>query len=162
MIHKYWGNVKEDWAGFTSDIIFSNPFFDKQNVEIFLGEEYDEDGEEIDTPPAIEFLDAFADTYQKFITNIEKHLSEIQQKAFDRYKKVYAHYYENQEKSGELPLNIDNVEKHNSYIKDLMYLRVLEDETIKLTIRYAIDTEQGLEFCFTSGMISAVGGIAET
>ena len=54
------------------------------------------------------------------------------------------------------------MEKHTIYIKDFLYLRVLEDKTIKFSIRYGLDTEHGLEFCFTSGMISAVGGIAET
>mgnify|MGYP001760125161 CR=1 FL=1 len=72
------GNVKDNWAGFTSDITFSNPFFDKQNVDIFLGEEYDEDGEEIEEPPTENKLNDFAETYQNFIRNIEQHLADIQ------------------------------------------------------------------------------------
>ena len=89
-------------------------------------------------------------------------MADIQQKSFERYQKLYARYYENLEKSGEQPLKIDTVEKHNIYIKDLMYLRVLEDKTIKISIRYRLDTEHGLEFRFTNGMITEVGGIAET
>ncbi|WP_268849381.1 DUF6985 domain-containing protein [Flavobacterium aestivum] len=162
MIHKYWGNVEEDWAGFSSDTTFSNPFFDKQNVEIFLGEEYDEDGEEIEELPTENQLTEFAETYQMFIENIEMNIRNIQDKAYERYLKLYAHFYENPEKSGEPALNIDNTDKHNDNIKEIIYLRVLDDKTIKLSIRYKLDTEHGLEFKFVGGQIANVGGIAET
>lgn len=162
MKHNYWGNVKINWAGFSSDITFSNPFFDRQNIEIFLGEEYDEDGEEIEIFPTENQLAEFAGTYQKFLENIEKNISSIQEKAYERYLKLYAHFYENDEKSGEPALNIDSANKHNEYIKEIMYLRVLSNETIKLSIRYKLDTEHGLEFKFVSGQITNIGGIAET
>lgn len=160
--HQYWGNVEQDWAGFSAEITFSHLFFSEQNITIFLGEEFDEDGEEIEEAPTENQLNAFAETYQSFITNFEKHLREMQIKAFERYQKLYAHYYENPEKSGEPALNIDNIEKHNEYIKEIMFLRILEDDNIKLSIRYQIDTEHGLEFRFENGKIVAVGGIAET
>lgn len=160
--HKYWGKVEEDWAGFSSDITFSNPFFDKQTVEIFLGEEYDEDGEEIEEFPTENRLTEFAETYQNFTENIELNIKIIQDKAYERYLKLYAHFYENPEKSGEPALNIDNVDKHNENIKEIMYLRVLDHKTIKLSIRYKLDTEHGLEFKFVGGKITNVGGIAET
>lgn len=162
MTHKYWGNVEEDWAGFSSDITFSNPFFEKQNNEVFLGEEFDEDGEEIDEPPTESKLTKFAETYQNFIENIEINIKSIQDKAFERYLKLYAHFYEDSAKSGEPALNIDNVDKHNDSIREIMYLRVLDEKTIKLSIRYALDTEHGIEFRFEDGKIAAVGGIAET
>jgi len=162
MTHKYWGNVEEDWAGFSSDITFSNPFFEKQNSEVFLGEEFDEDGEEIDEPPTESKLTEFAETYQNFIENIEINIKSIQDKAFERYLKLYAHFYEDSAKSGEPALNIDNVDKHNDSIREIMYLRVLDEKTIKLSIRYALDTEHGIEFRFEDGKIAAVGGIAET
>ena len=162
MIHKYWGKVEEDWAGFSSDITFSNPFFDKQNVEIFLGEEYDEDGEEIEEFPTKKQLTEFAETYKNFIENIEINIKSIQDKAYKRYLKLYAHFYENSEKLGEPALNIDNVNKHNKNIKEIIYLRVLNEKTIKLSIRYKLDTEHGLEFKFVGGQLVNVGGIAET
>lgn len=162
MTHKYWGTIEEDWAGFSSDITFSNPFFDKQNIEFFLGEEYDEDGEEIEEFPTENRLTEFAETYQNFIESIEINIKSIQDKAYERYLKLYAHFYENSEKSGEPALNIDNVVKHNENIKEIMYLRVLEDKTIKLSIRYKLDTEHGLEFKFVGGQITNVAGIAET
>lgn len=160
--HPYWKTVGEDWAGFSAEITFSHPFFEKQNVEIFLGEEYDEDGEEIEETPDGSQLDAFAASYQSFLNHFEAHLQNIQIKAFERYQKLYEHYYENPDKSGEPALQINNVEKHNEYIKEIMYLRILEDDTIKLSIRYQIDTEHGLEFRFENGAITAVAGIAET
>lgn len=162
MTHKYWGNVEEDWAGFSSDITFSNPFFDNQNIEIFLGIEYDEDGEEIEELPTENQLTEFAETYQNFIVDIETNIKSIQDKAYERYLKLYAHFYENSEKSGEPALNIDNADKHNDHIKEIMYLRVLDEKTIKVSIRYKLDTEHGLEFKFVGGQITNVGGIAET
>jgi len=162
MTHRYWGNVEADWAGFSSDITFSNPFFDTQNVEVFLGDEYDEDGEEIEELPSENQLKEFAETYQNFIADIEKNINSIQDKAYERYLKLYAHFYENFEKSGEPALNIDNADKHNDHIKEIMYLRVLDDKTIKVSIRYKLDSEHGLEFKFVGGQIKDVGGIAET
>lgn len=160
--HQYWGNVEQDWAGFSAELTFSHSFFENKGVEIFLGEEFDEDGEEIEEAPTPNQLDAFAASYQKFIANFEEHLRAMQTKAFERYQKLYAHYYENPEKSGEPALNIDSIEKHNEYIKEIMFLRVLDENAIKLSIRYQIDTEHGLEFRFENGQIVAVGGIAET
>ncbi|MEZ0184229.1 hypothetical protein AB9T89_18425 [Flavobacterium oncorhynchi] len=160
--HPYWGNVEEDWAGYSSDIYFSYPFFDKPKTEVFLGDEYDEEGEEIETPPTEKQLTAFAETYRIFIDNIENRLADLQLKSFERYKRVYAKYYENSEQSGEPPLNIDSIEKHNDYIKDLMYLRISDNKTIRVTIRYKLDTEHGIEFKFVDGQIEDVGGISET
>lgn len=160
--HPFWGTVEEDWAGFSSDISFSHSFFDEQGIEIFLGDEYDEDGEEIELPPSDEELDHYSETYKKFIDNFDEHLINLQKKAFERYTKLYAHYYENSEKSGQPPLNIDTVEKHNKYITDLMQLRISEGKNIRLTIRYELDTEHGLEFKFVDNQIQEVGGIGET
>jgi hypothetical protein len=162
MKHPFWGKVESDWAGFSSDIYFSQSFFDKQEIDVFLGEEYDEEGEEIDDPPTKTQLTEFAETYKSFISNIENCLSDLQLKAFERYKKIYAKHYENTKESGNPPLNIDSVEKHNEYIKEIMYLRILDEKTIKVSIRYTLDTEHGLEFKFVDGKIQNIGGIAET
>lgn len=160
--HPYWGSVDQDWAGFSPDISFSHPFFTEQNITIFLGEEFGDEGEEIEEPPTEDQLAAFAVSYQDFLDNIHSSLNAIQNKAFDYYKKHYAHYFENPEKSGEAALGIDTVEKHNKYIKELMYLRVLENNTIKISVRYQVDTEHGIEFKLVGGQVEKVGGIAET
>lgn len=162
MKHRYWGSIEKGWAGFSSDITFSNPFFDKQNAEVFLGEAYDDDGEEIEEFPTENQLNEFAETYQNFIENIESNIQSIQDKAYERYLKLYAHFYENSQKSGEPPLNIDSIIKHNGSIKDIIYLRVLDNKTVKLSIRYKLDTEHGLEFKFVRGKVVDVGGIADT
>lgn len=92
--HPFWGKVEQDWAGYSAEITFYHPFFKNSGVEIFLGEEFDEDGEEIESPPTAEMLLAFARTYKNFLDNIENNLIAIQQAAFDRYQKIYAKYYE--------------------------------------------------------------------
>jgi hypothetical protein len=160
--HPFWGNVEQDWAGFSAETTFSHPFFENGNVEIFLGEEYDEDGEEIEDPPTRDRLSAFADTFRNFSDNIESRLDAIQLAAFERYQKLYAKYYENPEESGAPALGIDSPEKHNVHIKEIMHLRILEDDSLKITIRYALDTEHGLEFKFSGDQIVAIGGISET
>ena len=160
MTHKFWGTIKEDdWAEFTSDITFSHPFFNEQNIEIFLG---DEDGEEIEDFPTEQQLTEFAETYQMFIEDIESKLQSIQNKAFERYLELYAHFYENPDKSGKPALNIDSVEKHNDAIKDMTALRVSGGKTLRLSIRYLLDTEHGLEFKFVDNQLVKMAGIAET
>src|SRR5690554_6379574 len=83
MTHKYWGKVEEDWAGFSSDITFSNPFLDKQNDEILLGEEYDEDGDEIEEFPTENLLTEFAETSRYSIENLEINIKSIQDQAYE-------------------------------------------------------------------------------
>ena len=43
-----------------------------------------------------------------------------------------------------------------------MYLRISDNKTIRVTIRYKLDTEHGIEFKFVDGQIEDVGGISET
>lgn len=160
--HPYWGKVEQDWAGFSAEITFSHPFFNNSSVEIFLGEEYDEDGEEIDEAPTENMLSAFADTYRDFLDNIENRLNAIQHGAFERYQKLYAKYYEDPLQSGQPAMNINNVEQHNPHIREIMYIRILDEDTLKVSIRYALDTEHGLELKFTGGKVVALGGISET
>jgi len=158
----FWKNVDLDWAGPSSDITFSHPFFSSQAVEVFLGDEFDEEGEEVEEVPSDELLNEFEKTYKDFTENIEDRLQQIQTAAFEHYQKLYAHYYENEKKSGEKPLQITSVEKHNPYIKELMYIRISEGNTLRLPIRYGIDEEHGIEFKFVDGKINKVDGIAET
>jgi hypothetical protein len=160
--HEYWGEVEQDWAGFSSDISFSHPFFEEQHISVFLGEEFDDEGEEIDEFPTENQLTDYAKTYQDFLVAIEANLSTVQHQAFDYYKKHYAHYFASPEKSGEPALHIDTVEQHNEYIKELLYLRISKENTITISIRYKLDTEHGIEFKFVNGRIEKVGGIANT
>ncbi|MGD1841871.1 MAG: hypothetical protein ACFB0B_13400 [Thermonemataceae bacterium] len=158
----FWKNIAFDWAGVSSEVAFSHPFFDNQEVEIFLGEEFDEEGEEVGTLPTEEELKAYENTYKAFLENIAQHLSAIQQAAYQRYREVYAAYYESEEKSGAPPLQITSVEAHNPYIKELLYLKITEDNTLRVLIRYQLDEEHGLEFKFVNGKLVTIGGIAET
>lgn len=159
--HSYFGTVEQDWAGYSAALTFSHSFFVEQ-VELFLGEEFDEEGEEVETPPTEEQLYEMALTHRAFVENVEEYLKAMQEGAYEYYQAHYAHYYEDEAKSGDAPLQIDSVEKHNIYIKELMAMRLLEGGVIVIPIHYGLDTEHGLEFRFTNGIITAVGGISET
>jgi cell wall assembly regulator SMI1 len=158
--HKFWGNVQKDLAGISSDRFFKIPHF-KANVEVFLGEEFDEDGNEIEKLPTKKQLDSFEKTFNIFLENINDIIFQIKEKTFVRYKKIYANYYEDSKQSGKEPLNIDTKEKHFKYVKDVLNIRILKRNSIQIAIRYDLDTEHGLEIKFTNNKIVGIGGIAE-
>lgn len=160
--HKFWGEVEEDWAGFSAANTFSIPHFEQQQVTVFLGEEFDEEGDEIDTPPDREELDAYEATFSSFIDQLDHIIIEIKEQSFRRYQKLYAHYYEDEAKSGQPPLNINTPGKHFQHLKEINYIRVLPNQTIQIPIRYGIDTEHGLEIRLENNSITAMAGIAET
>lgn len=160
--HKYWGEVEEDWAGFSAEKTFNIPHFEQQNVTLFLGEEFDEDGEEIDTPPSPEELDAYEATFSSFLENLDTIIIAIKEQSFARYQKLYAHYFEDQAKSGAAPLNINTPGKHFQHLKEIMYIRILSNHTLQIPIRYGIDTEHGLEIRLENNKIVTMAGIAET
>lgn len=156
--HHFWTNVREDWAGFSSDVEFRHPFFGKEAVTIFLREE---DHEEDEQPPSQKQLDEYAETYKSFLANVDAILYNLQTAAYRHYQQLYAHYFENSDKSGEAALGIDSVEKHNDYIKDILEIRILHDNVIKIAISYVVDPEHGLEFKLVDNKIVSIGGIAE-
>lgn len=160
--HAFWGDVQQSWAGIAAQKVFKIPYFNEDEIEIFLGEEFDEEGEEIDILPAKKQLDNFQKTFRSFLENIDTVILKIKEKAFERYQKLYAAYYEDSAKSGQEPLNIDTYEEHFKYIKEVQYLRVLEENTMQIIIRYELDTEHGLEIKLKNNEIIAIGGIAET
>jgi hypothetical protein len=160
--HEFWGKVEADWAGFSAEHTYIIPHFGNKEIEVFLGEEYDDDGDEIETPPSQEQLDRYKITFLNFINNMDTVISEIKEKAFARYLGVYAHFYEDKTKSGEEPLNIDSSEKHFQFMKEINLIRVLDGDVIKIPIHYELDTEHGLEIKLRNNRVVEVGGIAET
>ena len=161
MQHSFWENITESHGEYMTSVQFLSAFFQGKH-EFYLGDLYDEDGEEIEEEPTTEQLDEFAETYQSFILHWPQLLAQLQEKAFARYQELYAHYYENSEKSGEPALNIDSIEKHDPYILDLLNIHIGTNQTVRLAIRYKLDTEHGLEFLFVNNKLIGVGGIAET
>ncbi|WP_378177901.1 DUF6985 domain-containing protein [Aquimarina sp. SS2-1] len=160
--HKYWGKVEEDWAGYSAEVLLESEHFDNKEITIFLGREFDEDGEEIETIPSNNELNDFEYTYSSFIAELEKIIEKIKEKTFERYLKLYAHYYENEEESGEKPLGILTKDNHFEYIKYINYIRILDHGNIKILIRYKIDTEHGIEIRLENNKIIDIGGIGET
>ncbi|MBL6446387.1 hypothetical protein JMN32_08715 [Fulvivirga sp. 29W222] len=160
--HKYWGSIEEDWAGFSAEIVFYSKHFSSKPITIFLGSEYDDEGEEVETVPTHDELDNFEKTYTAFLADLDEVVDEIKEKTFERYLKLYAHYYENAHKSGEEPLNIDSKDKHFENIQDVNYIRILRHGNIQIPIRYKLDTEHGIEIRLENNKIIDIGGIAET
>ena len=67
MHHLFWGTVTERFGEYMTEIIFKSNFFQHGN-EFYLGDLFDEDGEEIEDAPSAEQLDEFAQTYNLFCT----------------------------------------------------------------------------------------------
>lgn len=175
-VNNYFGKVENDWAGFSSEYKITIPHFEKE-VEVFLGEEFDEYGDEVSSPPTVQQLVEFEQTLKSFLSNLDCVIGDIQQSAFEYYQRVYAKYYEkpfevifensmiHKTADGELhaPLNIDSKEKHFAYMKNIVELiRVLDNKTIVIPIRYALDEEHGLEIKITNNKNAKVAGIADT
>lgn len=179
--HNYFGQVKKDLQGFSAEHKFEIPYFKVYNntvsVKVYLGEQYDENWRKIDTPPVQTQLDEYEKTLRNFLAEIDNIIVDIQEKAFEYYQERYAGYYEKpfevlfdntkiqEVGNGELhpPLHIDSKEKHFEYMKEILgYIHVLENNTLRIPVSYALDEEHGLELKIVDNKVEAVGGIAET
>lgn len=160
--HSFWGQIIDSWAGYSTEKLFEIPHFDKDSIEIFFGDQFDEEGDEVGAVPTKKQLDGYEKTWTEFLQNLDDIIVEIKQKTFARYLEVYARYYENKVESGQEPLQIDSAEKHFDEIKTIIELRVLKNKTVKIGIRYGLDTEHGLELKIKNNKLIAIGAIAET
>lgn len=158
MNHPYWGGITESWNELVTINKFSIPYFD-QDIKIHLGRE-DNEEEEINIP-ITDQLDDFKETFKNFLHDIEKIVPDIKQQTFDRYNKLYAHYYEDESKSGQEPLNIDTPEKHFEALKDINYIRIQEKGVIHIPIFYGLDREHGIEIKIKDNKVECIGGIGE-
>lgn len=152
MEHKFWGKINENWIGFLSDVKFKIPYLKKEEIEIYLGRDR--------SIPDEQEMDDYEKTFRSFLDNIKDAMDEIKKETFTRYKNIYAKYYEDFNRSGEEPLNIDTDEKHFEYIQDILYIRILKRNTLKILIRYDLDPEHGIEIKMKKNKIIAIGGIA--
>lgn len=154
--NQYWGEVIEDWAGYSSEYKFKIPYFEKESI-IFLDDEFDEDGEE-KYAPSNEQLDNYAQTFDSFLKNIDKTIVDIKEKSYERYKRIHSKYYE----SKNPPLILKDAETHFKYMRDVLYIRVSDDDVVRILIHYDLDAEHGLEIKIQDNKVVAIGGIAET
>lgn len=175
--HHYFGNVhkKEFWSGFHSGKTFKVPYFEKE-IYVYLGSEYDDEDEEIETPPTDEQLAEFEQTFKSFLDNIDSIIIDIKQSAFDYYQKYYAKYYEKDfdvlfandkvqpPKEGKHPpLGISQKEQHFEYMNDILEaIRILKNHTIIIPFCYTLDQEHGLEIKLVDNKVAEIGGIGET
>ncbi|MBX0289529.1 hypothetical protein K3G63_03720 [Hymenobacter sp. HSC-4F20] len=159
LTHPFWGIVEESWAGMAPQKKFDLPGFE-QPVEVFLGEELFEADEEYDL--SLAQLDEYAATFQAFIAEAPRLLPEFQQQTFARYQELYASFYEDPAQSGAPALHLRTPEEHFAYLQDVAYLRITEGQTLRLSIRYGLNPEHGLEIRFEVNQLAEMGGIAET
>jgi hypothetical protein len=172
MKHNYFGKIEKGWSGFSSEFKFKIPYFDKE-TEIFLGLEWDDDGEEIEVPPNENELNEYENTLRNFLEKIDEVVDLIKEGAFEYYNKIYAKYYENEfivdsffetnRQNGEKhePLNIKTKELHFSYMKDLNYIRILKNNRIVLPIFYKLDSEHNIEILLKDNKLIMITGMGE-
>jgi len=140
-------------------------------VEVFLGAEYNEDGEEIEALPTENEVLDYENTFKNFLENIDEIIIEIKEKSFENYKEHYAEYYEKSfildglfetdKKEGEVhePLNITTQDIHFEYMKNINYLRVLNEKIIIMPIHYKLDREHGLEIILKDNKVIGIDGM---
>jgi hypothetical protein len=172
MESKYFGKIGLDWAGVLAEHTFTIPCFDK-TIEVFIGSEFDDDGEEVKTLPMENELLEYEKTLKNFMENINEIVNNIKEKSFEYYKNIYAKYYEKEfvvesffetdmerGKTHE-PLNIDTKEKHFEYMKNINYIRILKNNKIIIPIFYKLDGEHGLEIMLQENKVINIAGIGE-
>ncbi|WP_460585233.1 DUF6985 domain-containing protein [Hymenobacter arcticus] len=157
--HPFWGHVAEDWAGLSAEQPVALPGFE-QPIEVFLGEELVEEDEEYAPTPAQ--LDAYAATFQCFMAHAPALIAALQERAFAQYQQLYAHFYDDPVQSGEPALLLTTAAQHAAYLQDVGYLRVSDEQTVRLIIHYDLDPEHGLEAKFVANELVEIGGIADT
>ncbi|UOQ64353.1 DUF6985 domain-containing protein [Hymenobacter volaticus] len=159
LTHSFWGTVEESWAGLCAEHPVSVPGFQKQ-VEVFLGDELFEEDEEYDLTPTQ--LDEYAATFQDFVSDAPRVLTQLKQRAFEQYQELYAAHYDDPAQSGAPPLYLTTADQHFAYMQNIGYLRISDGNALRLIIHYDLDTEHGLEVLFVNNELAAMGGIAET
>jgi hypothetical protein len=159
MIHSFWGQVEESWAGLVAEHPVLLPGFDEP-IEVFLGEELHDEDEEYTLTPVQ--LNEYAATLQDFVVRAPEQLAALQTRAFAQYQQVYARWYEDPARSGEPALGLTTVAAHAAYLRKIKYVRISDGHTLRLVLNYDLDPEQGMEAKFVANTLVDIGGIAET
>lgn len=172
MSDNFFGKIEEDWAGYSSEYYFFILGFEK-DVDVFLGAEFTVDGEDIESAPTDKQVQEYEKTMKSFIDNVDSAVAGIRDRAFKRYKEKYAPYYEASFKveaffKTDMPegsvheaLGLNTPEKHFEYMKDILYLRILDDNIIKILIDYDLDREHGMEITLKNNKVYSITGIGE-
>ncbi|TDX87300.1 hypothetical protein B0I22_1488 [Epilithonimonas xixisoli] len=180
MIQNFFGKVKNDLQGFSAEQTFEIPYFkiykNAKSVKVYLGNQYDEEWEKIETPPTQKQLDEYEKTLKSFLIEIDKVVVDIKEKSFEYYKERYARYYEvpfevlfendkiQNTENGQLhpPLNIDNEEKHFEYMNEILEsIRISNNGTIIIPILYDLDEEHQLALKIVNNKVEEIDGIGE-
>lgn len=175
----FWGDVVyEEYMGFKASRKVVIPELNI-DADVYVGKAFNNNGDEITTPPTEKKLDEYEQTLQTFLDNKDSIVKDIIVKAYKYYKDRYADYYEVPFKvlfpndmimppSDTIlhePLGITTPEEHLHYMtfETCDHIRVLPRKTIIIPIQYAIDEEHGMEIKIVNGKVKAVQekGISE-
>lgn len=149
-IHPFWGHIIETPAnGYAAGIRFSHPFFGDHTFPVYLG---DHKIKEHALNP--ELLDEFADTYLDFIENIEERIEILQESFYSFFEQHLA---------GMLPVIFEehpvvtSMEAHNTYIKSLAGIRLLEGACLELSFYYHLYPAPVFRVDFKHGKLMPLG-----
>lgn len=169
----FWGNVVYDeYEGFKTErkakVLALN-----MDATVYVGRAYNDNGEEIMTPPTMKKLEEYEQTLQQFLDNTDLIVSQIMEKAYKYYKKNYAHYYEKDfevlfpnemvmpsaDSKLHSPLCITTPAEHLRYMtyNPCNHIRVLPRKTMIIPIDYALDEEHGMEIKIVDGKVKSIG-----
>ena len=169
----FWGNVVYDkYEGFKTErkaeVLALN-----MDANVYVGRAYNDNGEEITTPPTMKKLEEYEQTLRQFLDNTDLIVSQIMEKAYKYYKKNYAHYYEKEfevlfpnemvmpsaDSKLHSPLCITTPAEHLRYMtyNPCNHIRVLPRKTIIIPIDYALDEEHGMEIKIVDGKVKSIG-----
>ena len=143
------------------------------DATVYVGRAYNDNGEEITTPPTMRKLEEYEQTLRQFLDNTDLIVSQIMEKAYKYYKKNYAHYYEKEfevlfpnemvmpsaDSKLHSPLCITTPAEHLRYMtyNPCNHIRVLPRKTIIIPIDYALDEEHGMEIKIVDGKVKSIG-----
>lgn len=169
----FWGNVVYDkYEGFKTErkveVLALN-----MDATVYVGRAYNDNGEEITTPPTMKKLEEYEQTLRQFLDNTDLIVSQIMEKAYKYYKKNYAHYYEKEfevlfpnemvmpsaDSKLHSPLCITTPAEHLRYMtyNPCKHIRILPRKTIIIPINYALDEEHGMEIKIVDGKVKSIG-----
>ena len=151
MTHPFWGELRGD----TTVGTFAVPGFTPA-VTVSFG-----NARVPKTELTTEALDDYAEVFQRFVAVSESLLPIVREEVFDYYNRVYAHYFEHPEVSGEPALGLSTPEEHYTKLIGLLGVAMSVNRSVELDFDYAVDDEHGLAVMFVDHDFFDVGGIAD-
>ncbi len=151
MTHPFWGEIKGDQTVASFPIPGFGPAIPVCFANVRVAS--------VDL--TLDMLDAYAEVFRSFVAVSESLFPVVQQEAFRYYRRVYAHYFEHPDVSGEPALGLVTAELHDARLKQLLGVVLSDCRSVELDFEYDVDEEHGLAVMFVDNRFHAVGGIAD-